>query len=301
MINVTKFMYPLTGRQERYFMELKEKLEEFGLSKREAEVYVALLQKKEFTAPELTKITTITRTKIYEHLQNLVHKGLCNENNKNGQKIYKAVSPKIVLKDIIKNYEQDLERKKKSSELLEKELSSLHEIGLNKIESFDYIEVLNDPPQIRERWFNIEKNLKKELLVFTKPPYSVSLEENIKEGSKVLRKKKMSTRSIYEYNELNPDEINNLIHLIEHYQSLGEEARIIKKLPMKLAVCDETITMLALNDKISLKPGLTTLIIDHPGFAAALKNTFESYWINAMSIEDFKKLKLDNQIKNSDK
>lgn len=269
-------------------MELIDKLEEFGLSRREAEVYIALLQKKEFTAPELTKITTITRTKIYEHLQNLVHKGLCNESNKNGQKIYKAVSPKIVLNLIIRNYELDLKKKKKSSEQLGKELSSLHQIGVNKIEPLDYIEVLNDPRQIRERWFNIENNLKEELLVFTKPPYSVSLEDNVEEGSKVLKKKKINTRSIYEYNDLTPGEINNLVHMIETYQKLGEQSRIIEKLPMKLAVCDETITMLSLVDKVSLQPGITTIIIDHPGFAVALKNTFESYWIKAMTIEDFK-------------
>lgn len=271
-------------------MELIEKLEEFGLSKREAEVYIALLQKKEFTAPELTKITTITRTKIYEHLQNLVHKGLCNENIKNGQKIYKAVSPRIVLKDMINHHELDLERKKKSSELLEKELSSIHKMGLANIESLDYIEVLNDPRQIKERWFDIEKNLKKELLVFTKPPYSVSLEDNIKEGSRVL-KKKINTRSIYEYSGLKSVEIQNLLALIDAYQKLGEKARIIKKLPMKLAVCDESISMLALDDRISLNPGITTILIDHPGFAAAMKNTFESYWMNSMTIEDFKKLK----------
>ncbi len=269
-------------------MELIENLEEFGLSKREAEVYIALLQKKEFTAPELTKITTITRTKIYEHLQNLVHKGLCNESNKNGQKIYKAVSPKIVLKDIIRNYELDLEKKKRSSELLQKKLSSLHKIGLNKIEPLDYIEVLNDPRQIRERWFDIENNLKEELLVFTKPPYSVSLEDNIIEGSKVLKKKNISTRSIYEYNELTSVEINGLIQMIETYQKLGEQSRIIEKLPMKLAICDESLTMLSLIDNVSLTPGFTTIIIDHPGFAIALKNTFESYWIKSMSIEDFK-------------
>ncbi len=184
------FMYPVDGIHRKVFMELIEKLEEFGLSKREAEVYIGLLQKKEFTAPELTKITTITRTKIYEHLQNLVRKGLCNENVKNGQKFYRAVRPKVVLRDLISNYEAELERKKKTSGILEKELSSLHEMGLNKIESLDYIEVLNDPAQIRERWFNIEKSIKKEILVFTKPPYSVSLEENINEGSKVLKKKK---------------------------------------------------------------------------------------------------------------
>jgi len=36
-------------------MELLTKLELLGISKREAEVYVALLQKREFTAPELKK------------------------------------------------------------------------------------------------------------------------------------------------------------------------------------------------------------------------------------------------------
>lgn len=273
-------------------MELINKLEQFGLSKREAEVYVALLQKKEFTAPELTKITTITRTKIYEHLQNLVHKGLCIENLKNGQKIYKAVSPKTVLNKIIEKNEQDLEEKKSASVLLEKELTSLHEDGMKKFESLEYIEVLNDPHQIRDRWFKIEKNIKRELLVFTKPPYSVSLEENIEEGSKVLKKKKLTTRSIYEYNGLKEKELEDLLRMIEVYQKFGEDARIVKKLPMKLVICDETITMLALNDKISLKPSITTIIIDHPSFASALKNTFESFWANALTIDEFKELKI---------
>jgi len=284
------YVYVSPDRDTKAIMELIETLEEFGLSKREAEVYIGLLQKKEFTAPELTKITTITRTKIYEHLQNLVRKGLCNENVKNGQKFYRAVRPKIVLRDLISNYEAELERKKKTSGFLEKELSSLHELGLNKIESLDYIEVLNDPAQIRERWFSIEKSIKKEILIFTKPPYSVSLEENINEGSKVLKKKRIVTKSIYEYSGLDRDGINELLHVVETYQELGEEARIIEKLPMKLAVCDEAITMLALNDRISLTPSITTIIIDHPAFAAAMKSTFESYWTAAMNIKDFKKL-----------
>ncbi len=58
-------------------MELMETLEEFSLSKREAEIHLTLLREKKFTAAELSKITAITITKIYE---NLVHTGLCNEN-----------------------------------------------------------------------------------------------------------------------------------------------------------------------------------------------------------------------------
>ena len=42
-------------------MDILNHLQEIGLSKREAEVYLALLQKNEFTAPEIAKISTITR------------------------------------------------------------------------------------------------------------------------------------------------------------------------------------------------------------------------------------------------
>ncbi len=57
---------------------------------------------------------------------------------------------------------------------------------------------------------------------------------------------------------------------------------------MKLAISDETITMLALTDRISMKPSITTMIIDHPSFARAQKKVFESYWNDAITIEDFK-------------
>src|SRR4030066_1317080 len=96
-------------------MELISKLEQFGLSKREAEVYIALLQKKEFTAPELAKITTVTRTKIYEILQNLIRKGMCNENNKNRQKLYRAVKPNIFLQNVISNLELEIEQQKRAA------------------------------------------------------------------------------------------------------------------------------------------------------------------------------------------
>ena len=93
-------------------MELTTKLQQIGLTNREAEVYLALLQRKEFTAPELTKITTITRTKIYEILQSLVHKGICTESSRNGNKIYRGIDPRIALQNIVSNYEQTVEQKK---------------------------------------------------------------------------------------------------------------------------------------------------------------------------------------------
>lgn len=308
-------------------MELIKKLQQIDLCKREAEVYIALLQKREFTAPELAKITTVTRTKIYEILQNLVRKGMCSEINKNGQKLYHAIKPSIILPNIISNIELEIEqhkktaaeRKKKAAIEREKkeineqkkvaaaeqkkmvamslvqELTSLYEDKQHNLDPLDYIEVLTDVGQIRERWLRIQANTKKEMLAFTKPPYATpSMLNDTDLQAEMINQNKIVIKNIYEYQNLNSDEIINLIEVIEAYQNAGEQARIIKELPMKLVICDDSITMLALNDRVSLKQSITTIIIDHPSFAKAQREVFYAYWEKAISVEEFKKRKFDN-------
>ncbi len=286
-------------------MELSTKLQQIGLTKREAEVYIALLQRKEFTAPELTKMTTITRTKIYEILQNLVHKGIVTESSRNGNKMYRSIDPQIALKNIITNYEEsveqkkiefeekqkfDIEMKKKAAGLLEKELVSLHKDSADNLEPFDYIEMLTDIRQIGERWVTIQQNTKQELLVFTKPPYTTpALEDNIEQEKEVFRKQNIIVKGLYEYGGLTQEELESLVKSVEIYQEIGEEARLIEKLPMKLVISDEALVMFALNDRISLKPNITSMYVDHPGYAAALKKMFESYWADGINVETFKK------------
>ncbi|HCY75180.1 MAG TPA: hypothetical protein DHV28_04610 [Ignavibacteriales bacterium] len=286
-------------------MELITKLQQIGLTKREAEVYIALLQRKEFTAPELTKITTITRTKIYEILQNLVHKGICTESNRNGNKVFRSINPKIALKNIVNNYEQiveekkidfeqkqkiDIEQKRRAADLLEKELVSFHKNSSDSFEPFDYIEVLTDKRQIGEKWVDIQQRTKKELLVFTKPPYTTpSLEDNIEKEKEIFKKQNIVIKGLYEYDGLSTEELKDLVKTVEIYQEIGEEARLIEKLPMKLVISDETLVMFALNDRISLKPNITSMVVDHPSYATALKKVFESYWADGVSIGTFKK------------
>ncbi len=286
-------------------MELLTKLQQIGLTKREAEVYIALLQRKEFTAPELTKMTTITRTKIYEILQNLVHKGIITESSRNGNKMYRSIDPKIALQNIITNYEQtveqkkiefeekqkiDIEMKKQAAGSLEKELVSLHEDSSDNLEPFDYIEMLTDIRQIGERWVSIQQNTKEELLVFTKPPYTTpALEDNIEQEKEIFRKQNIIVKGLYEYGGLKEEELKSLVRSVEIYQEIGEEARLIERLPMKLVISDEALVMFALNDRISLKPNITSMYVDHPGYAAALKKMFESYWADGISVETFKK------------
>ena len=266
-----------------------EKLQKLGLSKRESEVYIALLTKKEFTAPEIGKITSVSRNKSYEVLQSLVKKNLCTEKFKNGTKVFSGIKPDIALQNIISIQENELKEKKELTAQFSKELMKLHAANKNSSGPLDYIEVFTDIGQVKDRWESIERNTKKELLVFTKPPYSVSLEDTL-EVAEEVKKNKIVIKSIYEYKTLQSiEEATNLLKMIDIYKKMGEEARIIEELPMKLAISDLTTTVFVLDDKISMQSGMTTMIVEHSGFATALEKVFDGYWKEAMQINTFKK------------
>jgi sugar-specific transcriptional regulator TrmB len=277
-------------------MDNINKLQQIGLTKRESEIYLALLQKKQFTATELEKLTTITRTKIYEILQNMIRKGVCTESVKNGQKIYKGIEPQIAFQNLINNYKIEIEQKKETeiiqkeqaAKSLQKELTELHRTGVNKNEPLDYVETLTNINQIWERWLKIQKDTKKELLMFAKAPYASSFEDNLKDERAII-KKGVDFKCIYEYGCFNSEnETGEFLLNLEEYVKIGENVRLVRELPMKLAISDETVTMLGLNDRLSLKPSITTLIVDHPSFSNSLKTVFENYWSNSISFKEFK-------------
>ncbi len=95
---------------------LANQLLEFGLSTKEAEVFVALIQKPASTVQELARVSKVKRPTAYHILISLLSKGLISET---GEKIkrYTAVSPR--------RFASFVEEKKHEIELLEKSLPNL--------------------------------------------------------------------------------------------------------------------------------------------------------------------------------
>lgn len=277
------------------------KLQESGLTKREAHIYLALLQKKEFSASEIASIIPVGRTKIYEIIPNLITKGLCIELQKDGKKIYSAVEPKIALESLLSFFkqkvqedisekEEEIVKKQNMFKALENDLDKIYTNNSQKSDNMDYIEVLKDKNQIKRRWIELQKNTKHEMLGFNKPPYSMAYGENLKHQKILMKGKKILNKGIYEFSQLYSGEKGTeFLKIFESYQKLGEECRVVDKLPMKLMIMDEKVAMLALNDPISMAPTITTVIIDHPSFALAQKEVFESYWKKALPLDVFRK------------
>jgi len=68
-------------------------LKEIGLSEKEAEVYLSLLQGDSFSILEIAKKTKINRTTIYPVIKSLAEKGLVSETTTNSKIRYQAESP----------------------------------------------------------------------------------------------------------------------------------------------------------------------------------------------------------------
>ncbi len=272
--------------------DLIAKLLPLGITGREAEVYIALLKNSALTATEISKITSVSLNKIYEVLQNLVKKKMCTENYLNGVKLFRCIEPKIAFQNIFSVFQEDINRKKALyRDELEECLMSLYNQEKNGKSPLDYIEVVSDRGQATDRFLTIQANAKSEILFFSKPPYvnSQSLGGNIDEIGNVC-KKRVQVKSIYECGIMETREYkDNLLNIIEHYENLGEEARIIDALPVKLVIVDESISIFSLIDNVAFNPQLTTMIVHHPVFTMSQKTLFELYWDKSITIKDYKK------------
>ena len=80
---------------------MEEKLKEiFGLTDKEAIVYVKLLETGQATTKRLSEITGIARTTLYDVLKSLMAKGMAGEIEIDKVKYFYAVSPEVLLKKL---------------------------------------------------------------------------------------------------------------------------------------------------------------------------------------------------------
>ena len=99
--------------------DLNEQLSEVGLSGKESEIYIALLEYGPIGGGKLAKILKMDRTHTYNLLSNLINKGLAGHILKDKKTLFRAESPKHLLNEI-KKKEQIIKRIMPKLESLEK-------------------------------------------------------------------------------------------------------------------------------------------------------------------------------------
>ncbi|MBV6420010.1 MAG: hypothetical protein DAHOPDDO_01236 [Ignavibacteriaceae bacterium] len=263
---------------------------EIGLTEREAKVYMTLLSGKMFTVLELQEAVNIPRTKIYEVLNKLISRNICVEKKLGRNKLYEAVEPQIALERVVESYKKDLERKEELINQISQVFTPIFQSSKTIVNPLEFIDVMKEKGQIHKRYAACVRSTRREMLTFNKGPYACDtsdrLEEQEDEEFKLL-KRGGSCKDIYELQELK--EVDWLLASVKKSLKLGQEARVVKKLPIKMLVFDQEKVMFALEQPVPISNELTMIYIEHKQLAEACSMLFYHLWDQGIDISEIGK------------
>ncbi len=255
-----------------------EQLARLGLTAYEAKAYLALIRRDSAAAAEVSRLAGLPRQRIYDVLASLVERGLVASYPGSPAK-YAATPPEAAIERLLSERREELERLERDGSAIVDQLSPAFRAGRSHSDPLQYIEVLRDRQAINERFGELQANIQREILVFTKPPYAKPPQENV-EGITVARTH--VARSVYEFSAFDdPAFVEGVRGFIE----AGEEARFVAELPLKLVIIDETVVMFGMQDPVAGPSELTIMVVEHPSLAQALKIAFDAVWEQGLTFE----------------
>jgi sugar-specific transcriptional regulator TrmB len=191
---------------------------------------------------------------------------------------YSATAPEHALERLLAVHRQQLSDLERDTISMIEDLMPAYLAGQEHTDPLEYIEVLRDRNAINERFSELEAGIKKEILVFTKPPYATPIQDT--EGLEVVRSH--SARSIYEFSAFDDA---SFAEAVQSFIEAGEDARFVASLPLKLVIIDEQIVMFGIEDPVAGRAVLTMIVVDHASLAKLLKIAFNAVWETGLTYE----------------
>jgi sugar-specific transcriptional regulator TrmB len=256
-----------------------DQLGRLGLTTYEARAYVALMGRESFTAAQAARLSGVPRQRIYDVLGSLVEKGMADARPGAVVK-YAATEPALAIERLLTARREEFTALEYGAASIMQALTSAYTAGQKHSDPLEYIQVLRDPRTINARFNELQNSVKREILVFTRPPYAMPPQENV-QGLAVVRSHE--ARSVYEFSLFDdPAATQGVRRFVE----AGEQARFVPHLPLKLVIIDETIVMFGMEDPVAGRPELTIVVVEHPSLATVLKTAFNAYWDRGLTLDE---------------
>jgi sugar-specific transcriptional regulator TrmB len=255
-----------------------EDLSRLGLTAYEAKTYLALIRRDSSTAADVARLARVPRQRIYDVLAALVERGLAASYPGNPAK-YSAAPPDVAVGRLLSARREELDHLERDGKAIVDQLAPAFRAGRSHSDPLQYIELLRDRDAINERFAELQANIQREILVFTKPPYAKPPQENV-EGVQVTRTH--VARSVYELSAFDDPEV---AEGVRQFVEAGEQARFVVELPLKLVIIDETVVMFGMQDPVAGSSELTIMVVEHPSLAQTLKIAFTAVWEQGVPFE----------------
>ena len=249
-------------------MDTESLLEQLGLSKTEAKVYLCLLGEAPLPAATIADRTGTSRSSVYLVLRSLVDKGLIDAGAGYSSR-YHAAPPDRALAALLEREQQELENRRQQVEQVLPDLSTLFEQSTGA--DGELVEILRTPSLVGQRFDRLQSEARESIDVVVRGPLQVGGSNEAELGA--LRRG-VQARAIYD-NAILADPV--VAKNLSSWTSGGEQARVYPgALPMKFALFDAHTVVMPL-----VAPGVTgvvAIIVRNHELAAALEFLFDTLW-----------------------
>jgi predicted transcriptional regulator len=248
-------------------------LASIGLAEEEERVYRELVRVGTRSLAELSGGLRLPVTELRRIIQRLQAKKLVTGSGRPSR--YSASSPEIALESLLVEREEDLTR----ARLALRELQEDFRRG-SRTKAADLIEVIEGSDQLKNRVAQLFASARSEVLIFDKPPYAIGPTGN--EWEEEMISKGGVYRAAYAKAAL---EVPGGLEMALKFAAVGEQARVLPDVPMKLNIFDRRIALLPL--VIEERGDVEGALLVHSSHLLdALIALFEAIWERALPLRE---------------
>ncbi|MEU8328517.1 helix-turn-helix domain-containing protein [Micromonospora sp. NPDC048839] len=244
-------------------------LDVIGLTTAEEELYRCLLQLTTARIDELVRRLNRPRDEVVAQVEALRAKGLVQPTDNDPDASLRPTAPDVALGATLLRRQEDLEAARRRVTQLAEEYRS----GLRRQHVDHLVEVIAGARVLRDRLRDLQNAARTEVLWFCRAnPLAMAGPENVEEFDALARG--VSYRAIYERDLLlEPGALTDLAKGV----AAGEQARVLDRLPVRLAIVDARIAICPLvPDRDGGEP--SAAVIGRSQLLDALLALFESHW-----------------------
>jgi sugar-specific transcriptional regulator TrmB len=241
-----------------------------GVSEFDERVYRALLRHPDAAPGDLAGALGATSRRINAALARLAALGLVRRDGK-----YTPHNPETGLAALLRRRETELDTIRN----VVPELTQDYRAGSLTAERTQLVELVTGVDEIYGRSIEVYQSAQYEVLAFERPPYAVPPDFDEVATEEPILARGVSLRVIYSAEAL---AANGKLDTVRSLAALGEQARTLPDLPLKLVIVDRRVARVSLTTDAYATEMVA--IIHTSGLLDALVALFEAYWQRAHPI-----------------
>ena len=248
--------------------------EHFRLPLYETRLLLALMRAGSANTRELTRLTGVPRTAMYQVLEGLQSKGLAERLARDGPAVWAPAPREDIFRRLDAHSREELEQQLQQYDAESDRIRHLVLEAFPPVPDVTrpHIHVLHRAVHVKQAFDRLISEAQGEIVMFTRPPYATR-PGYVNPIVLEMLKRRVRTRVLYQEGD---DDDPSFVTYKKH----GVEARVAEHLPVKIVVADGRVALVVMTDPSEVGYP-TTLLVDHPGYASVHARYFEDCWETA--------------------